>query len=206
MEVKLELDYYQTLGIAVNANEKEIRKAYKALCQKHHPDKTGKEGTAFFLKIRKAYDVLVDPQRRVVYDQGLKQGINPEEFKKILQSMAQSVAMGAMDTLANQPGCPLTSAIKLRLETEKDKLHLAMIELRTNLRIITKQTDKITEGLDAHVVKAILAKAQELNAGIRTCEVALAVTKYLQEDSNRIMCPEPIPQRLVSGPLITSWT
>lgn len=60
-------DYYEILGVAKSANEGDIKKAYRSLASKHHPDKGG--DTAKFQEIQEAYAVLSDSQKRESYDQ-----------------------------------------------------------------------------------------------------------------------------------------
>ena len=60
------MDHYQTLGVSPQADQKEIKKAFRKLAMKHHPDKGGDE--AEFKKIQNAYDTLSDPQKRQQYD------------------------------------------------------------------------------------------------------------------------------------------
>lgn len=74
-------DYYKVLGIKKNADEKEIKKAFKKLTLKYHPDKNldnKEEAEKQFMKIANAYEVLSDPEKRKIYDrhgeEGLKQG------------------------------------------------------------------------------------------------------------------------------------
>ncbi|MDD1716376.1 MAG: molecular chaperone DnaJ [Methanolinea sp.] len=62
-------DYYETLGIPRNADEKEIKKAYRNLARKYHPDVCKEPGTEEkFKKINEAYSVLSDAEKRSQYD------------------------------------------------------------------------------------------------------------------------------------------
>jgi DnaJ-class molecular chaperone len=68
------MDHYQTLGVAKNATPDDIKKSYRKLASKHHPDKGG--DTATFQKIEEAYRILSDPQQRQQYDNPMPQGFN----------------------------------------------------------------------------------------------------------------------------------
>ncbi len=65
------LDYYTTLGVARTAKPAELKKAYRRLARKNHPDVNPGDKAAEdrFKKIQEAYDVLSDPQKRALYDQ-----------------------------------------------------------------------------------------------------------------------------------------
>ena len=65
------MDHYNTLGLAKTATPEDIKKAYRKLASKNHPDKGG--DTAAFQKIQTAYDTLSDPQKRQEFD-------NPSPF------------------------------------------------------------------------------------------------------------------------------
>merc|ERR1712166_794781 len=64
---------YKTLGVAKNATASEIKKAYRKLAVKHHPDKGGDPDT--FKEISKAYDIVGDEEKRTQYDQFGEEGV-----------------------------------------------------------------------------------------------------------------------------------
>lgn len=66
-------DYYKILGVDRSANDSEIKKAYRKLAMKHHPDKGG--DSEQFKKISEAYEVLSDPEKKKVYDQFGEEGL-----------------------------------------------------------------------------------------------------------------------------------
>ena len=71
-------DYYQVLGLDRNADENAIKKAYRKLAIKWHPDKNPDNQEAageIFKKIGEAYSVLSDGEKRQIYDQYGKQGL-----------------------------------------------------------------------------------------------------------------------------------
>ena len=77
-------DYYAILGVDRNADEHEIKRAYKKMAMKYHPDRnaeseeTKKMAEKKFIDVNDAYSVLSDPKKKRMYDQGVDP-LNPEE-------------------------------------------------------------------------------------------------------------------------------
>ena len=74
-------DYYSVLGVAKNATEEEIKKAYRKLAMKYHPDRNqgdgAKKAEEEFKEAKEAYEMLSDPQKRAAYDQFGHAGVDP---------------------------------------------------------------------------------------------------------------------------------
>src|SRR6476661_3895447 len=86
-------DLYKTLGVAENADEAAVKKAYRKLAKEYHPDVTGndKKKTERFKEINEAYAVLGDAQKRKEYDRlkhapvrpdGMPEGFDPDAFAR----------------------------------------------------------------------------------------------------------------------------
>lgn len=71
-------DYYQVLGVAKNATEADLKKAYRRLAMKFHPDRNpdDKDAEEKFKEAKEAYEVLTDAQKRAIYDQHGHAGID----------------------------------------------------------------------------------------------------------------------------------
>ncbi len=74
-------DYYETLGVPKNASDEEIKKSYRKMAMKHHPDRnqgdSSKGSEEKFKDAKEAYEMLSDPQKRAAYDQFGHAGVDP---------------------------------------------------------------------------------------------------------------------------------
>lgn len=68
------MDHYSTLGINKDASPEDIKRAYRKLASKHHPDKGG--DTAEFQRVEEAYRILSDPEQRSKYDNPVPEGFH----------------------------------------------------------------------------------------------------------------------------------
>jgi molecular chaperone DnaJ len=90
-----EQDYYEILGVAKGASAEEIKKAYRQLSVKYHPDRNpgDKEAEHKFKEAAEAFDVLGDPEKRARYDQygrgGLKGAYRPHDFSNVQDVFSQ---------------------------------------------------------------------------------------------------------------------
>lgn len=85
------VDYYKILGLDKNASTEDIKKAYRKLARKYHPDvnPNNKEAHKKFQEINEANEVLSDPEKRKKYDQYGKDWKHAEEFEKAKHQQRQ---------------------------------------------------------------------------------------------------------------------
>ncbi|MGH8762316.1 MAG: molecular chaperone DnaJ [Nitrosospira sp.] len=72
-------DYYEVLGVNRDTSEEEIKKAYRKLAMKHHPDRNPDDpkSEGHFKEAKEAYEILSDPKKRMAYDQHGHAGVDP---------------------------------------------------------------------------------------------------------------------------------
>ena len=123
-------DFYQTLGIAKNSTDAEIKKAYRRQAMKHHPDRNpgNKASEQKFKEAKEAYEVLSDPRKRSTYDQfghagmntqsGMGGGFNPgDSFNDIFGDMFGDIFGSRRGQRSNiQRGSDLRYNLTLDLE------------------------------------------------------------------------------------------
>jgi len=150
-------DYYKILGVSRDASQEEIKRAYRKLAHKYHPDVSKEpDAEAKFKEMKEAYEALGDPEKRKTYDQlgsGYRQGqsfepppgweqqfdfrgegfsgFGPEEFSDFFESLFGGGPFGRRTTgtrgAAGYRGEDLTSRIEISLE---DAFHGAQRRIR----------------------------------------------------------------------------
>ena len=102
-------DYYDVLGIDKSANDVEIKKSYRTLAKKYHPDVSSeKDAEAKFKEVQEAYEVLSDSSKRGQYDRfghqaNNGQGFNPSGFDFDINDIFSSFFGGGTQRTSNRP-------------------------------------------------------------------------------------------------------
>lgn len=91
------IDYYKVLGVNKNATQSEIKKAYRKLARKHHPDVNPNDEKAHvkFQQLTEANEVLSDPEKRKKYDAHGKDWEHAEAYEQARQQQRQQQSQGA---------------------------------------------------------------------------------------------------------------
>ena len=131
----VDIDYYEILEVDRNASFEEIKKAYRKLALKYHPDRNpdNKEAEEKFKLINEAYQVLSDEEKRALYDRYGKQGLESQGFSGFEQSSYDDImdffesvfgqafggGFGAHRTRRRQDKYPLDVSLEIEISFEE---------------------------------------------------------------------------------------
>ena len=121
------MDYYEILGVSKNATKIEIKKAYRRLAMKYHPDKNpgNKEAEEKFKLINEAYQVLSDDEKRAIYDRYGKEGLEGRgyrtqtDFSDIFDMFSEIFGDFGFESYEDETPYELDKAIEVELEFEE---------------------------------------------------------------------------------------
>ena len=151
-------DYYETLGIAKNCSEGDLKKSYRRMAMKFHPDRNpdDAEATVKFKEVKEAYEILSDPQKRAAYDQFGHAGVDGSQggfggggggfgggFGDIFEDIFGG-SRGGVGSRANSAyrGSDLQYNLELTLEE-------AVFGTTVDIRVPSKQTCETCDGSGA---------------------------------------------------------
>jgi molecular chaperone DnaJ len=151
-------DYYEVLGLARNASEAEIKKAYRRLAMKHHPDRNpdDKKAEESFKEAKEAYEVLTDERKRAAYDQfghagvdgaaGMGGGAGGASFSDIFGDIFGDIFSGAAGGAAGRGGqqSRVRRGADLRYNMElglEEAVHGTTVKIRVPTMIECKTCD-----------------------------------------------------------------
>jgi DnaJ-class molecular chaperone len=142
-----DIEYYSVLGLDKGASITEIKKQYRLLAQKWHPDKhpeeTKKEAEDKFKKIAEAYSVLSDPEKKEIYDQYGKDGLNGDAYDSF-------DGINPWDLFSKVFSNFMNTEDELQLDNLVSDLELTLEQMYTGCKI-NREIDRITlcESCDA---------------------------------------------------------
>ena len=121
-------EYYQTLNINKNSTETEIKKSYRKLAMKYHPDKNpgNQEAENKFKEISEAYEVLSDPEKRQLYDKYGKEGLE-------MNNMGGGPNINPMDIFQNFFGGSFNTQSQKSIDPIVKEVYLSLQELYTGM-------------------------------------------------------------------------
>jgi hypothetical protein len=156
-------DLYEILGVRRSASKKEIKKAYRRLAKKFHPDKNPSNPKEF-IEVSKAYKILSDDEKREQYD---RDGVVPENFN--IDSSAWGILCGHLIRIVSNPFIDLgriniVSEIKNCCISEKRRVNKDLFEIDKCIERFefAKGKLKVKQGNDVFSM-AITTELKKLN-------------------------------------------
>ena len=130
-------NHYEQLGVDRDATPGQIKRAYRSRARKAHPDKGG--SAAKFAPIAKAYEVLMDPERRMLYD------VTGADAKRPIEMEIQNTLLQGFNQALAQPDCEeIVEAVREALEREADSIPDEVERLTTRKDKLTARREKIS--------------------------------------------------------------
>ncbi len=161
--------HYEVLGVSPTATPEEIKKAYRAMAKKKHPDKGG--DVKEFQQLSKSYMILSDPEKRERYDR------TGSDAPDMFEQMFQSLILGAFER-SDQPIQHLQNKLKRDAEALENERTKAKIEHELYVRRMDKFNKKNPNN---DLVEILAHKGEVLQQAIEEFTAALESIKKMQD-------------------------
>lgn len=150
-------DLYQVLGVARDVTPEDLKKAYRRLAQKHHPDRDGGDCERFDA-IQQAYDVLSDPEDRAQYDETgevVRKADIIEQAESLLSELFAKAVSSPKD------GEDLIAEIREGIELAKREASLILLQIDRKLERLENKRGRIQSRGEHNLFEAAIDEAIE---------------------------------------------
>jgi len=165
-------DYYKILGVSRKATSSELKKAYRKLSLKYHPDKNpSEEAASKFAEIANAYDVLSDPDKRKTYDSGGEEAVKQQEQRENQPqadpfSIFEHFGFGGMGGRRGRDEEPRTPSVNIPLRVSLRQLYLGdLLDVSYVRQVLCVEHNKCSKNCPDCQGAGIKVKNQQLAPG-----------------------------------------
>ncbi|MEY2869832.1 MAG: hypothetical protein RIR01_2334 [Bacteroidota bacterium] len=169
---------YEILAVAKDATAEQIKKAYRKLAMKHHPDKGGDDKT--FQELSKAYTILSDEDKRKRYDETGQVEEERDPFNEILASFISDL-QEQMDSLNDD----IIEKGKKKIKKEIKEINLARIQTDNKIKYLNFFLKRIKKDTESNVFKLVTEnKIQQLTTKLEAINKSMDILKRMQDIFN----------------------
>ncbi len=193
------MNHYETLGVSKDATPNEIKRAYRDRAKQVHPDKGGKQSD--FEPVVRAYEVLGDPDRKLLYDTTGHDQMPP------IETAAQTLLMQLFNqALAVEDDIEIILTVRAQIQLGLDKMPGAIKELKARSKKLEAKRKKITSTGPNNLVHLIIdGELMRITGQITSleheAEVGKACLKTLDLYSEEWEPPKPFQPQYSSNNL-----
>jgi DnaJ-class molecular chaperone len=192
---------YETLDVAADATDKEIKQAYRSRAQKSHPDREGGDAEAFH-EITLAYDVLSDPARRTKFDKTGECGEEPS-----IQAQAEARIVVMFNQILDEPKfrgsitkkvTEIVSAVTGQLIGEKQKAETELKRLEKISGRVKAKGQNLFETLINQKVRKLQAEIKAAEQEEAIIAEALSILRDYEDTAPDAREPAPVFQSSIT--------